>query len=217
MCKLKIVNYIVFIYVFFCIENLNAQLGLGVQLELQSNEINGFNSNDIGNRISLHYKFRLKNARIEFLPGLSIGWGSSGIFVDTEKAIYYNEFSPQIQLPILIYPFDFRSDCNCPTFKKSGNAASKGLHLMLSTAYRFVMRDYELQSKRHQVFPLGAGFGMDFGMSPVFTLTPFMMFQYVFSDQLLVERETTSLGRKEFVFGLRGQFHKPERRRGRSR
>ncbi|MBK7811942.1 MAG: hypothetical protein IPI50_12045 [Saprospiraceae bacterium] len=209
------IKYLILFFGVLSTLNSNAQLGLGMQLELQSLTLNNLSSNDIGNRFSVQYMLRLKNARVEFLPGVSIGWGNTILLAETDRSIQYGEFSPQIQVPVLIYPFDFKNDCNCPTFKKSGNPVSKGLHLIGSVAFRYLVRDFNGVGFKHQVFPIGAGFGMDFGMSPYFTLSPFMMFQYVFSDKILDGNAEVQINRKEFVFGLRGQFHKDEKRKRR--
>ncbi|MBK7231353.1 MAG: hypothetical protein IPH93_03550 [Saprospiraceae bacterium] len=96
--------------------NSNAQLGLGMQLELQSLTLNNLSSNDIGNRFSVQYMLRLKMRGSSFTR-VSIGWENTILLAETDRSIQYGEFSPQIQVPVLIYPFDFKNDCNCPTFK----------------------------------------------------------------------------------------------------
>jgi len=191
------------------------QLGLGVQMELQNLSINELSSNDLASRYSLQYLLRLKTARVEFLPGISLGSARIWLSTGRDQLTYYREWSPQVQLPVLIYPFDLKNDCNCPTFKKSGNPVSKGLHLIAMGAYRYNVRELVDRTERRNLMVLGAGLGMDFGMSSFFTLSPFMMYQAVIGDRLGGQSTPVSLGHNEFTFGLRGMFHKDDRRRKR--
>lgn len=204
----------VLVLLFGSILTLNAQIGIGAQLELQHLIFpEGLSTNDLSNRFSIQYLVRLKSARVEFLPGISFGNLSTLVVIGDPQISYtYKEWSPQIQLPILVYPFDFKNDCNCPTFKKNGNPVSKGLHIMALTGFRYQMRAFELITEKEWLIPMGLGLGMDFGLSPFFTLSPFMLFQTVLNDQSTLLSGSKSIGHQEFVFGLRGLFHKDSRK-----
>jgi hypothetical protein len=208
-------NILIIIFNLIVAGYCQAQLGLGLQMELQNLSVNNLSSNDLASRYSLQYLLRLKTARVEFLPGLSLGTAKIWLSTDQDQLAYYREWSPQVQVPVMIYPFDLKNDCNCPTFKKSGNPVSKGLHLIAMGAYRFNIREFEERTERRNLLVLGAGLGMDFGMSSFFTLSPFMMYQAVIGDRLGGQAEDVSLGHNEFSFGLRGMFHKEDRRRKR--
>lgn len=202
-----------FVFAILMVSSIRAQVGLGVQMELQNLTVNELSTNDLASRYSIHYLLRLKTARVEFLPGLSVGAAKVWLGTDQDQLVYYRELSPQVQLPVLIYPFDLKNDCNCPTFKKSGNPVSKGLHLIVMGAYRYNIRDFVDRTEGRNLFLAGAGLGMDFGMSAFFTLSPFMMYQAAFGDRLTNQAQVLEVGHNEFTFGLRGMFHRDSRKR----
>lgn len=73
-----------------------------------------------------------------------------------------------------IYLFDFGGDCDCPTFGKQGAQLQKGFFLQLSPGYTYYQTEniFASEAQKNTGFTLGAGMGLDIGLSNLLTLTP---------------------------------------------
>ena len=85
-----------------------------------------------GYAASVNYWFRLKEKRVEFLPELS--YGRHELAVDAGK---FKHQTLSFFFNVNIYPFDFGSDCNCPTWSKTGNFFTKGFYLQFTIGGSF--------------------------------------------------------------------------------
>ena len=121
---------------------------------------------DNGYEVALNYWFRLPTKRVEFLP-----------------TVYYSTASGEldwtqygVQFKTNIYPFDFGTDCDCPTFGKQGPQLQKGLFLQLAPGV--ARHQYELPapgltiSESSVGFTMAGALGLDIGVSNLLTLTP---------------------------------------------
>lgn len=130
-----------------------------------------------GWQVGIDYWFRLKNLRIEFLPTLALSNQSQDLLLDlntlkTEMKGYHLFFNTNF------YFFDFKGDCDCPTFSKQGPSLQKGLFLQVSPGYsslNFSITDDEnkaqLESTDSQ-FSIGIALGLDLGLSDFLTISP---------------------------------------------
>lgn len=133
-----------------------------------------------GWQVGVDYWFRLKQARIEFLPTLAYSSQSPSAVGGTDDATstrgYHFYFNTNI------YPFDLQGDCDCPTFSKQGPTFQKGFFVQLSPgmSYWDVEVDAGDQSTASAdwAFSAGAAVGFDLGFSDVFTLTPMAGLRY---------------------------------------
>ena len=158
--------------------SLYAQFGLTVFRN--SNEAyagSGDNRIDLpyagGYEAAVHYWFRLPKKRVEFQPTVYYaGW-----LGDDRNA------EVGLQLKTNVYPFDFGTDCDCPTFGKQGPQLQKGLFVQLSPGvgyHRFRLPsgawDGQLAAS------VGAGVGLDLGVSNLLTLTPLVSVRRTLTD-----------------------------------
>ncbi len=125
----------------------------------------------------IDYWFRLRKIRMEFIPELNhtrydISLLSEARLRVTQYSFYFN---------LLLYPFDWSNDCDCPTFSKEGGFLSKGFYVFLSPGV-FLAKESALnesllaESGVH--FSGAAGIGLDFGLFNRITLSPELGLRY---------------------------------------
>ena len=120
----------------------------------------------------IDYAFKLKKVRVELLPELNFSMYAVEVRdLGPLDARFYNGF-----LNIHIYPFDFKGDCECPTFVKRGNTMAKGFFLQLSPGYTYFTGEIDseqvLYRGRSTNTSMAAGIGLDLGVSRFLTITP---------------------------------------------
>ncbi len=169
---------------------LSAQFGINGGYRLNNAEqwkLTWFsNSNDeqaiLGNgpAIGIDYWFRLKNLRIEFLPELNgAAYNQTLPAVQGESDIRQLSFFFNTN----VYFLDIKGDCDCPTFSKKGPPLSKGVFFQVSPGISYWMLDYSLQEQKTidaeaLAFSIGAGIGLDIGLSDLITLSPVISMRY---------------------------------------
>ncbi len=132
-----------------------------------------------GWQLGADYWFRLKQKRIEFTLEASYSTLSeSGLRAGNELEIA----AYGLQLNTNLYPLDFGSDCNCPTWSKNGDVFTKGFFIQLIAGGAFqdkqlVSPDFSSEQK-DLALKLGAGIGLDIGISDFFTVTPLVRYVY---------------------------------------
>lgn len=129
-----------------------------------------------GYTAALNYWFRLKNHRIEFLPEISYEkYEASARTSSLEHRILGFYFNTNL------YPFDFKGDCDCPTWSKSGNFFSKGFFIQLSPGVQH-FRNHFITDQSYEDetmgWTLGAGAGIDLGITDFLTITPLIKTYY---------------------------------------
>jgi len=124
-----------------------------------------------GYEVGVGYWFRLQNKRMEFTPEISYASMNSNTIENSSINFNAN---------ILIYPLDFHSDCNaCPTFSKDGGLVKKGFYWIISPGLIRLKHNNAsiLENERTQMtYRLGAGLGLDIGVTNLLTISPFAMF-----------------------------------------
>ncbi|MEO1514870.1 MAG: hypothetical protein AAFV95_07650 [Bacteroidota bacterium] len=138
-----------------------------------------------GYKLGLDYWFKLKKKRIEFTPEItlaSFSQSSSQGSIDRELQARFIGF----HFNTSVYPMDLGNDCNCPTFKKDGSIIEKGFFIQVSPGldvfrgrYTDSVQDADIDAE-DTVFNLGLGVGLDIGLLPIVTLTPFASYRYYF-------------------------------------
>ncbi len=145
-----------------------------------------------GQEVALDYWFRLKEKRIEFHPTISYG-----VF-EGLLSLPFRPSEPQLELDGVdfrlqeigfqfktnIYPFDFGTDCDCPTFGKQGPALHKGFFLQLAPGISYLSvrsqpNYYSTEAFKDQAWlpTLGLGAGIDFGVSKFLTVSPTLTYR----------------------------------------
>ncbi len=129
-----------------------------------------------GYAAAVNYWFRLKNRRIEFLPELSYerfeNMAGTSNFEHRILGFYFNTN---------IYPFDFESDCDCPTWSKTGNFFTKGFFIQVSPGIWQLHNRYETDQQyedENLTWAIGGGAGLDLGISDFLTVTPMVKMYY---------------------------------------
>jgi len=144
-------------------------------------------------RFGVDYWFRLKNYRVEFLPTLQYAqYQSNNRLISTEvlqdpsfdaiRTATINDIS--LTLFANLYPFDLEGDCNCPTFGKDGSLFEKGFFLQAGVGASYLDRNLtdsggnDSQEAEDITMHLHIGAGVDFGVTSLVTLTPFIRYNY---------------------------------------
>ncbi len=177
--------------------HLNAQLGLtGSAL---FNEASGWTypiaitgaTSPLGNgwAVGVDYWIPLGQTRIDLLPELNFGRSEQTLeFAGIPHEFTQNAFN--FYLNTNFYILDLEGDCDCPTFSKSGDFFQKGFFLQVSPGvsyFQYAIQTQESTSVNIEdnalAFSIGAGAGLDIGLSDVLTLTPMAGFRYYFSSE----------------------------------
>ncbi len=162
-----------------------------------------------GSELALNYWFRLPKRRIEFQPTVYY----AGTF-EQEGA---NELGVQVKTNI--YLFDLGTDCDCPTFGKQGPQLQKGFFLQLSPGIASYAPAVP-ESDRKTSLTLGAGVGIDFGLSNLVTLTPIASLRYLTGKVLevpYIDENNVTVGTSElrlltYQLGLQATFRLDKKR-----
>lgn len=130
-----------------------------------------------GYGVAVDYWFRVKKRRIEFTPELS--------FTDVNASNSINRVDHQIlafHFNTNIYPFDLKSDCDCPTWSKDGNFVTKGLFLQVSPGVMAIETDLATEDANLEAtefgWGIGLGAGLDIGLSDFLTVSPTVRFSF---------------------------------------
>lgn len=147
-----------------------------------------------GQKIGIDYWFRLKEKRVEFLPTLSYS-RFKGSFIrslplaEPARNVNFDFKTISFQFKTNIYPFDFGTDCDCPTWGKQGPALHKGFFIQLAPGIARVSASssptyYELPAIKDQAWlpTIGVGAGMDFGVSKFLTVSPMLSYNRSVGD-----------------------------------
>ena len=126
-----------------------------------------------GPELAVNYWFRLPKNRIEFQPTL--------YYSQPGEESGYREAG--FQFKTNIYVFDLGTDCDCPTFGKQGPQLEKGFFLQLSPGVaRHWIKSPVIDGINATALSLGAGVGVDFGISNLLTLTPIASVRHTLTD-----------------------------------
>lgn len=154
-----------------------------------------------GYLVGLNYWVRLKNTRIEFFPEVNYS-----VVNPTSSLGFQPDFQLRrwgLTLPASFYLFDFKGDCDCPTFSKQNDLFKKGFFLQLLISGQLERSQTDLAKNTQQNLGAGGGIGLDIGISDFLTLTP--IFQYV--NHFVSTKEDQNWGSTdEFRAGIRVTF-----------
>ena len=175
-----------FIPLCFLVHSLSGQIGFaGAYSNLKANKWYGaiakntgqnFDSSD-GYSIGLDYWFRLKKKRIEFTPEVnfsSVSSGTNSIEISHRVLGFYFNTN--------FYFLDFKNDCDCPVWSKTGNFFTKGFFVQISPGVLFMKNKFKneaLSKDNDLTVGIGAGAGLDIGVSDLLTVTPTVKYSYV--------------------------------------
>ncbi len=160
-----------------------------------------------------NYWFRLKNFRTEFYPGIQY---SHSLFPSEYKI---KENGILIETPVHFYPFDFKNDCNCPTFGKEGSLFNKGFFLKLTTMHKWNNRKFEqadsIKSSNY-LFYFGLGAGLEIPIGKLWSVLPSISYLSNTND-FIESSKKHEFNRQGIQFGIstlyRYDYRKNYRRR----
>jgi hypothetical protein len=136
---------------------------------------------DAGFSAGIDYWFRLKNARVEFLPEINYARFRStpeeSLTVEGQMLSFFGNVN--------FYLLDLAGDCDCPTFSKEGGFFEKGFFVQLSpgiSRYSLQVNTTNEEITDHNWLPsLGAALGIDIGLVDQITLSPTAGLRYFFN------------------------------------
>ncbi len=132
-----------------------------------------------GYEVGLHYWFRLKNKRLEFFPEISY----AALDQDQPGAAEALSFTYRrlgVRFPARIYPLDFASDCDCPTFSKQNDLIKKGFFVELAPGYFYDQSSISQIDREdsHGQAEVSLGVGLDIGINDLVTITPLVSYAW---------------------------------------
>lgn len=133
-----------------------------------------------GYSFGLDYRILFKDIRVELVPELNFSKSSrsiSSLNTEVDTDLY------GILLGARIYPFDLEGDCTCPTWHQDGSIFKKGFYLQVTPGIHFfdgriIRPDAEL-TENSITASIGAGIGLDLGLSDRVTITPHANLRYL--------------------------------------
>jgi hypothetical protein len=183
-----------------------------------------------GYEAGMDYWFRLKKRRVEFMPELAYGYGTT-TFNNSQDLSSLSLRQLWANMHIQLYALDLEGDCNCPTFSKQGSGINKGLFFHItpgigwyqSQAEYTIGDTYTTFNNSGSVFRIGGGIGLDMGFSDLLTVTPQISY-YLTSEMTSIlngagapSEETTASYSRQLQFSLRFGFRPDYGRSGRYR
>ncbi|NRB48278.1 MAG: outer membrane beta-barrel protein [Saprospiraceae bacterium] len=143
---------------------------------------NGINTESLigdGWSVGVDYWFRLKNYRMEFLPELNFSQLNQNLDnADWSNQVTFTSFFFNTN----IYLFDFKGDCDCPTFSKQGPTLDKGFFVQVSPGLTFAQSEIDFSGNTLKAddlaFSIGLGVGFDLGVSDLVTVSPMAGLRY---------------------------------------
>ncbi len=152
---------------------LSGQMGLRLQgLTGQGNQLSGLEESRFmttGWESGAYYWFRLKDLRIEFFPEVHYGrlqWSDAPVARQSVAGI---------GMPVSLYLFDLKSDCDCPTFSKQNDLFEKGFFVQVAPSISNLSTTGLVEPSGHLwTVRAAAGIGLDIGVSDMVTITPLL-------------------------------------------
>ncbi|MCR9100006.1 MAG: hypothetical protein NXI25_08655 [bacterium] len=176
---------------------LNAQLGLSGSARFNDAPDWAYpasvagQTNPLGNgwAVGVDYWIPLGQTRIDLLPELNFGRSEQTLdILGNPHEFAQNAFS--LFLNTNFYVLDLEGDCDCPTFSKSGDFFQKGFFLQVSPGVSYFQHTIQTRESAAVdiedeafAFSIGAGAGLDIGLSDFLTLTPMAGFRYYFPSE----------------------------------
>jgi hypothetical protein len=166
-----------------CYFNVSAQFGVNATYNLNNaplwtiKDLSNNNTTTLpgsGLGVGIDYWVPLKGARIELLPELNFAkYDANAVDLGALHSEFYSFF-----LKANLYLLDFKGDCHCPTFSKSGKAVSKGFYLQVAPGISYLKSNIAMLNgvrlyARTLVPSISLSGGLDIGISDLLTITPF--------------------------------------------
>ena len=180
------------LFIFLGHSSLWGQFGVraGLTYSKFDNSIESYS--EMGPEVAAHYWIRLKNLRIEFYPEVFYGSFNHDEFAFATD-FTYGWMEIGLGIPTRVYPFDLKSDCDCPTFSKQNDLFKKGFFLFLDPSVRFSkannfayrVNDWSgepgISRSWSSALALGFGAGLDIGISDLVTISPNLQYRTLIS------------------------------------
>lgn len=196
----KVVRFFTLIFIILSFNGV-AEAQIAVQSRMHTTigqEINEWPSGQYLD-LSVHYWFRLKKYRVEFLPGLAYQH-----FLMNPDVNY----SIGATIPVSFYPLDFVNDCDCPTFSKSSFLFQKGFFIRLTPAWSKGIGGSAPIPLDH-LLETSISVGLDLGLSDFLTISPMIGYEMLHPLSVDVPSQNS------IHFGISILFRHDYRRRSR--
>lgn len=197
--KLKHISSLLIIFTFLC-QSIDSHAQYGVRAKWLNQQFDDSQNALFSNfsqestdvlgsayGVGLDYWFRLKNKRLEFYPEVGVAISKSE-FENTLSMSMLKSTSLIANLNMRIYPMDWEGDCDCPTFSNQSTLIKKGFFFELSPGVSYhkdsFTSDEDTTDNNNISYKIGAGAGLDIGISNLLTLTPYALYNYHFGRDL---------------------------------
>lgn len=196
---------------------LRAKYGISTFDDVRFNLTSAFETDQVlesGFGLGLDYWFRLKKRRVEFLPEVYYHASASSLNIDDFTGMSLAQWG--VNGNVQFYLLDFEEDCDCPTFSKQGSGIDKGFFIHVSPGigydqFSMTRNSGKVNENSGLRFNVGAGLGMDIGVSDFLTVTPMYTYavssgpEYVFDNFPFGEKPllTTSSSSRMHLISLR--------------
>ena len=125
---------------------------------------------------ALDYWFKPGEYRAEYLLEAAFSDQTTTLLGDRE----YSLTTYTLGVKSNLYIFDFKGDCDCPTFSKQGGFFKKSFFLQWNANIGYWQKEVNLfgESNNNLAVDIGGGLGFDIGISDLLTITPTLTYQY---------------------------------------
>lgn len=160
----------------------------------------------------VNYWFSLKNYRAEFYPGVQFSHSLYPNLYQIKENAY------QLELPIHFFLFDFKNECNCPTFGREDGWFKKSFFVKLNTIYKFNNRDFIdpiITNEQKFLFYFGLGIGLDLAVNKNLDIIPSISYLSSSNDRFRISGKDHEFNRNNIQFGLSFLLRKNDNKRRR--
>jgi len=185
------VNYRYILTIGVFLFGLNINYGqFGINIRYLSNDFNEWSDLtrefsggplwDNNLEFAVDYWFRPNEIRTEYYIEANVGFANTD-FTNSSLGSRHNDLkSFGLGIRSHVYIFDFKGDCDCPTFKKEGGLFKKGFFLQYGVGAGLWNKTAESGSNDNNVaVDLHLGAGIDIGISDLLTITPYASYHYL--------------------------------------
>ncbi len=125
--------------------------------------------------LAVDYWFRPEEIRTEYYVEGTLGLAST-----SQGSRQYDLTTFGLGIRSHVYIFDFRGDCDCPTFTKEGGLFKKGFFLQYGVGTAFWLKNADPDPDHNNLaIDLHAGAGFDIGVSDLLTVSPYVSYHYI--------------------------------------
>jgi len=142
----------------------------------------------LSNGFSAELDYRItpiKNYRVEIYPAIAYQKASSEHLTSNSTQLNFDWQLYDFSLKSNFYLLSMEADCDCPTFSKQAGLLEKGFFIQIAPGiahYSGSLENNRISSTTTSglLFKVGAGVGLDIGLTEMINLSPVVKYQHFF-------------------------------------